>query len=121
MQMSRVTADSGGANETVALALLDSAFPDWRQLVPAAGSAVALEMVMLGAVQLCCLARVGKLYTQSPVITIFHGPELARTLSIGPIGGLLNPASATSRQDVSEADLDDDEISLDDLEDNDDE
>jgi hypothetical protein len=107
-------------HETVALPLLDSAFPDWRQLVPAAGPAVALDMVMLGPVQLGRLARVGKLYAQAPIITIFHGPEHAMTLSVGPIRGLLTPASATSGEDASEDD-DEDQISLDDLEDGGDE
>jgi hypothetical protein len=100
-------------HEVVALATLETGFPDWRKLIPNVSESTDVETVMLGTEQLGRIAKVGKLYANSPARWHFNGPESPVSVAVGPIFGLLMPAAATG----SDEDLDDDQISLDDLED----
>jgi hypothetical protein len=72
---------------------------------------------MLGTDQLGRIAKVGKLYAKSPAIWHFNGPELPVSVAVGPIVGLLMPSAATGPEDDE---LDDDQVSFEDLEDEDD-
>ena len=83
---------------------------------------VDMETIMLGADQLARIAKVGKLYASAPTIWHFNGPEAAVNVALGPIRGLLMPTAATGSESDGEQDedeLDDDQGSLDDLEDED--
>jgi hypothetical protein len=110
-------------HETVALSTLDTGFPDWRKLIPNVSESTDVETVMLGTEQLGRIAKVGKLYAKSPARWHFNGPDSPVSVAVGPIVGLLTPASATAGDDASdlEDDEDDDQISLDELEDDNDE
>jgi hypothetical protein len=108
-------------HEVVALATLETGFPDWRKLIPNVSESTDVETVMLGTEQLGRIAKVGKLYAKSPARWHFNGPESPVSVAVGPIFGLLTPAAATGPDDGSDIDDDDDQISLDDLEDEDDE
>ena len=63
-------------HETVALATLESNFPDWRKLVPNVAGSVDVETIQLGAEQLGRIAKVGKLYAKAPTIWYFSGPGI---------------------------------------------
>ena len=106
-------------HEVVALATLETGFPEWRKLIPNMSESTDVETIMLGTEQLGRIAKIGKLYAKSPAIWHFNGPEQPVSVAVGPIVGLLSPATATSGEDSDEED--DDQISLDDLEDDDDE
>jgi hypothetical protein len=107
-------------HETVALATLESNFPDWRKLVPNVAASVDVETIQLGAEQLGRIAKVGKLDAEAPTIWYFSGPESAVSVAVGPIRGLLMPTVASEGGDADTDELDGDQISLDDLEDDDD-
>lgn len=106
-------------HETVALATLETGFPDWRRLIPNVTESLDVETIMLGPEQLGRIAKVGKLYASAPTIWHFNGPESPVSVAVGPIRGLLTPAAATSSEDADFED--DDQLIIDDLEDDDDE
>ena len=105
-------------HETVALATMETGFPDWRKLVPNAAESSDVETIMLGAEQLGRVAKVGKLYASAPTIWHFNGPESAVSVAVGPIRGLLMPSVPSTESDV-DLDEHDDQISLDELEEDD--
>jgi hypothetical protein len=97
-------------HEVVALATLETGFPDWRKLIPNVSESTDVETVMLGTEQLGRIAKVGRLYAKSPARWHFNGPQAPVSVAVGPIVGLLMPAAALSAEDDE-----DDQISLDDL------
>jgi hypothetical protein len=102
-------------HEVVALATLETGFPDWRKLIPNVSESTDVETIMLGTEQLCRIAKIAKLYAKSPARWHFNGPESPVSVAVGPIFGLLMPAAATSSDD--DFDEDEDQLSIDDLED----
>jgi hypothetical protein len=77
-------------------------------------------MVVRGTEQLGRIAKVGKLYAAAPTVWHFNGPEAPVSVAVGPVRGLLMP-SLPSAEGSDDLDVDEDQISLDELDDDDDE
>jgi hypothetical protein len=101
-------------HETVALATLETGFPEWRKLIPNVAEGTLIETIMLGPEQLGRIAKVGKLYASAPTIWHFNGPESPVGVAVGPIRGLLTPAAASGEETDFEEDEDEDQLSLED-------